>query len=149
MKFHALNCLSICDYPIKQSGYERKLRELGFDSVHQLIKLSGLAELPKAKFDLIVVDRNMEPCMEPGFLLMISELFPTAHILMMEEDHEQIQIEKENCRMIAHMGKRADLTALNVVLESVLRAFKPANTPSKNMSRGLSRGTSKTQSMCA
>lgn len=149
MKFHALNCLSICDYPIKQSGYERKLRELGFDSVHQLNKLSGLGDLPKAKFDLILVDRNMEPSMEPGFLLIVSELFPRAHILMMEEDHEHIQIAKGECRMIAHMGKRADLTALDEVLETVLQATKPSNMPAKNTSRGLSRSASKTQRVWA
>lgn len=143
MKFHALNCLSICDYPIKQSGYEKKLRELGFDSVHQLVKISGLDELPKARFDLILIDRNMESAMEPGVLLMVSELFPMAHILMMEEDHEQIQIEKEDCRMIAHMGKRAELNALDEVLGSVLKASR-SSSKSKAVARTRPQNSLKT-----
>lgn len=154
MKFHALNCLSICDYPIKQSGYEKKLRELGFDSVHQVIKISGLAELPKARFDLILIDRNMASKMEPGFLLMVSELFPMAHILMMEEDHEQIQIEKEDCRMIAHMGKRAELNELDAVLGTVLKASRPtasrsASNKSKAASRTRPQSSLKPQGVCA
>lgn len=138
MKYHSLNCLSICDYPIKQSGYEKKLRELGCDSVHQLSKMFELHQLPKAHFELILIDRNIQTEMEPGFLLTISELFPHSNVIMMEEDHEKLWLDRNASRVVAHLGKRSPMEEFDELVKMVLR----------NAKGGLSKTSlSKTQSV--
>lgn len=135
MKFHALNCLSICDYPIKQSGYEKKLRELGCDSVHQLTKLFELSQIPKAQFDLILIDKNIHAEMEPGFLLMMSEIFPNGNIIMMEEDHKNLWLDRSPSRLIARLGKRATMEEFEEVVKIILKCAKGSLLKTKNVEK--------------
>ena len=124
MKYHSLNCLSICDYPIKQSGYEKRLRELGCDSVHHLTKIFELSQIPKANFELILIDKNMHTELEPGFLLMMSELFPQGNIIMMEEDHDKLWLDRTSSRVIARLGKRASMDEFDELVKLMLRRVK-------------------------
>jgi hypothetical protein len=135
MKFHSLNCLSICDYPIKRSGYEKKLRELGCDSVHHLSKLFELFQIPKAEFELIVIDKNIHAEMEPGFLMMMSELFPTGNIIMMEEDHEQLYLNRTPSKVIARLGKRAPVEEFDELVKLMLRNAKGSLLKTKKVEK--------------
>lgn len=107
--------LVLCDYPLKEFVYANLCAEnlTGFD----LFFSKEITQNSINKPDLVIVDLNIMPEQEDELREKVLNAYPTAHIIILEEDHAELAIHKRlNENLFITLGKRAG----NATLEDLL-----------------------------
>lgn len=116
-----IQALCVCDYPLKRMIYTRLLESMGLrqlDFAQSVAELGGPEQSAK---QVILVDLNIATSAESDCLATIQSQYPSAHVLMMEEDHEDIQVECQAKRCIARVGKRAGFEEVQNLLSGWIK----------------------------
>lgn len=105
----------LCDYPIKEFMYSCICAKnlTGFD----LHTSKEITKNDTKEPDLVIVDLNIMPELEDELRENVLNAYPTAHIIILEEDHSELTIHKRfNQNLFITLGKRAG----NATLEDLL-----------------------------
>lgn len=123
MKPNQRPCVVLSDYPIKTMAYQRFLSGLGEEQVFALRTVNAdFTELTQAK--LVVCDMNIMVEFEAEALARLEQVFPTANILFLEEDHSDMLVSFSNQRDICRLGKLAEINVIHSTLKELLLQSK-------------------------
>ncbi len=134
--------LILTDYPLKSMAYQN-LCKAYFPNLN-IITATNPNEIRDLVPDMVLVDLNVMPKDEPKLRVSILDLFSRSNILLMEEDHEKIEIDLNNAALFITVGKRLEQPKLQAVLE-MLASFS-VNLANKKLSLDLSHKVKQTES---
>lgn len=107
--------LVLCDYPLKEFVYSKICAE----------NLTGFLFTTSKEIDndyqtepeTVIVDLNIMPELEDDLKERVLNAYPTAHVIILEEDHTDLSIHKRlNGNLFITLGKRASHATLEDLL---------------------------------
>lgn len=107
--------LVLTDYPLKSMAYQN-LCETCFPNLN-IITASDPKEMRGISPQVVLVDLNVMPKDEPSLKNNLLEIFTKSNIVLMEEDHEKIEICRNNSELLISIGKRSEKSRLEAVLQ--------------------------------
>lgn len=120
--------LVLTDYPLKSIVY-KKMCEACFPNLN-VICATDPNEMRGLKPEVVLVDLNVMTKDEPALESTLLNIFNESNIVLLEEDHEEIEIKRNNSDLLITIGKRTEKSRLEAILE-MLASFDNAYPLSK------------------